>query len=312
MRELSRKIKAIKEASHKADSEGIGHSVRKLEEQTKRLELDFFSTTDRWKNVELSRHEERPQMLDYISLIFDDFIELKGDHLFGDDQAIVGGLAAFRGMRVMVIGNQKGKGLKERMTRNFGMPHPEGFRKAQRLMLLAERFGLPLITLVDTPGADPGPESEQRGQSEAIARSMYILSRLATPVVAVVVGEGGSGGALALAVADRVILMEHANFSVVSPEGCASILWKDRTMKREAAEALKSTAQDNLALGLVDEVVPEPLGGAHRDHTVAAQNLAGAIERHLRELTAIPVERLVDLRYERTRRFGVFVSEGDA
>ena len=312
IRELSRKIRAIKETSQREAVGKIGRSVQRLEDQTLLLELDYFATMDRWKKVEISRHDERPQMLDYLSLVFEDFVELRGDRLFGDDPAVVGGLATFAQKKVMVIGNQKGRGLKERMTRNFGTPHPEGYRKAQRLMLLAERFRLPLITLVDTPGAYPGVEAEQRGQSEAIARSMSILSRLATPIVAAVLGEGGSGGALALAVADRVLMMEHANFSVVSPEGCASILWKDRTMKKKAAEALKSTAQDNLALGLIDEVVPEPFGGAHRDHALAAKNLAEAIDRHLTELLNIPIDRLVAMRYEKTRRIGVFVSHGDA
>jgi acetyl-CoA carboxylase carboxyl transferase subunit alpha len=311
IRELSRRIRAIKEVSQKESVGKIGRSVQLLEEEARRLELDYFSTMDRWKKVELSRHDERPQMLDYLMLAFDDFIELRGDRLFGDDPAVVGGLARFRNKRVMVIGNQKGRGLKERIDRNFGMPHPEGYRKAQRLMLMAERFGLPLITLVDTPGAYPGVEAEERGQSEAIARSMYILSRLAIPIVAVVIGEGGSGGALALAVADRVLMMEHANFSVVSPEACASILWKDRKMKREAAEALKSTAQDNLAFGLIDEVIAEPLGGAHRDHAAAAKNLAEAVDRHLLELIEVPVDRLLTERYEKTRKIGVFSAGED-
>jgi acetyl-CoA carboxylase carboxyl transferase subunit alpha len=311
IRELSRRIRAIKEVSQRETVGKIGRSVQGLEQETHKLELDYFSTMDRWKKVELSRHEERPQMLNYLSLAFDDFIELKGDRLFGNDPAVVGGLATFRNKRVMVIGNQKGRGLKERIDRNFGMPHPEGYRKAQRLMLMAERFGLPLITLVDTPGAYPGVEAEERGQSEAIARSMYTLARLTVPIVAVVIGEGGSGGALALAVADRVLMMEHASFSVVSPEGCATILWKDRKMKREAAEALKSTAQDNVAFGLIDEVIPEPFGGAHRDHAEAAKNLAEAVERHLAQLVEIPVDRLIAERYEKTRRIGVFTSGED-
>jgi acetyl-CoA carboxylase carboxyl transferase subunit alpha len=263
---------------------------------------------DRWKKVEISRHERRPQMLDYVELVFDDFIELKGDRLFGDDPAVVGGFGTLRGTRVMVIGNQKGRGLKERMKRNFGMPHPEGYRKAQRLMGLAERFSLPLVTMVDTPGAYPGVEAEERGQSEAIARSMAVLSMLKTPIVTVVLGEGGSGGALALAVADRLLMLEHANFSVSSPEACASILWKDHTMKRKAAEALKSTAQDNLAFGLIDEIIPEPHGGAQRDHAAAAENLIEAVHRHLMELTRVPVAELVRTRYERFRKIGFFDS----
>ncbi len=308
IRELYRKIHAIEAASGGQANPEIRQSLENLQAQAERLELDYFSKMDRWKKVEISRHEKRPQMLDYISLIFDDFIELRGDRLFGDDPAVVGGFGTFRDVRVMVIGNQKGRGLKERMTRNFGMPHPEGYRKAQRLMELAQRFRLPLITMVDTPGAYPGVEAEERGQSEAIARTMAILSMLKTPIITVVLGEGGSGGALALAVADRVLMMEHANYSVVSPEGCASILWKDHTMKRKAAEALKSTAQDNLAFGLIDEVIPEPHGGAHRDHSAAAENLSAAVQRHLSELMKIPIDRLVEDRYERFRKFGVFIS----
>lgn len=306
IRELHRKIRAIEAATGQQPNPEIRQSLEQLQARADRLELDYFSKMDRWKKVEISRHEERPQMLDYISLIFDDFIELKGDRLFGDDPAVVGGFGTFRDLRVVVIGNQKGKGLKERMTRNFGMPHPEGYRKAQRLMELAERFGLPLVTMVDTPGAYPGVEAEERGQSEAIARSMAILSMLKTPIVTVVLGEGGSGGALALAVADRVLMMEHATFSVVSPEGCASILWKDHTMKRKAAEALKPTAQDNLAFGLIDEVIPEPHGGAHRNHAAAAESLGAALSRHLSELIEIPIGRLVDERYNRFRKIGYF------
>jgi acetyl-CoA carboxylase carboxyl transferase subunit alpha len=294
--ELYRKIRAIKNASGEQPNPEISQSLEKLQEQAERLELDYFARMDRWKKVEISRHEKRPQMLDYISLVFDDFIELKGDRLFGDDPAIVGGFGTFHHVRVVVIGNQKGRGL------------TEGYRKAQRLMELAQRFSLPLITMVDTPGAYPGVEAEERGQSEAIARTMAILSMLKTPIITVVLGEGGSGGALALAVADRVLMMEHANYSVVSPEGCALILWKDHTMKRKAAEALKCTAQDNLAFGLIDEIIPEPHGGAHRDHAAAAQSLIGAVQRHLSELMEVPVDRLVDARYERFRKIGVFNS----
>jgi acetyl-CoA carboxylase carboxyl transferase subunit alpha len=308
IRELYRKIHAIESASGGEPNPEIRRSIEKLQDQAERLDLEYFSKMDRWKKVEISRHEKRPQMLDYVSLVFDDFIELKGDRLFGDDTAVVGGFGTFRNVRVVVIGNQKGKGLKERMTRNFGMPHPEGYRKAQRLMELAQRFSLPLITMVDTPGAYPGVEAEERGQSEAIARTMAILSMLKTPIVTVVLGEGGSGGALAFAVADRVLMMEHANYSVVSPEACATILWKDHSVKRKAAEALKSTAQDNLAFGLIDEVIPEPHGGAHRDHSAAAESLGAAVERHLTELMKIPIDRLVDARYERFRKIGVFTS----
>ncbi len=308
IRELYRKIRAIQSASGDRPNPEILQSLERLQAQAESLELDYFSTMDRWKKVEISRHERRPQMLDYVELVFDDFIELKGDRLFGDDPAVVGGFGTLGDTRVVVIGNQKGRGLKERMKRNFGMPHPEGYRKAQRLMELAERFSLPLLTMVDTPGAYPGVEAEERGQSEAIARSMAVLSLLKTPIVTVILGEGGSGGALALAVADRLLMMEHANFSVSSPEACASILWKDHTMKRKAAEALKSTAQDNLAFGLIDEIIPEPHGGAHRDHAAAGESFAKAVERHLAELTGVPAAELVRARYERFRKIGFFDS----
>jgi acetyl-CoA carboxylase carboxyl transferase subunit alpha len=219
---------------------------------------------------------------------------------------VVGGLALFRGKKIMLIGNQKGRGLKERLERNFGMPHPEGYRKAVRLMLLAERFGLPLVTMIDTPGAYPGVAAEERGQSEAIAHSMFTMSHLKTPIVALFLGEGGSGGALALAVADRLLMLENSNFSVVSPEGCASILWKDRKMKEVAAEALRSTAQDNQELSLIDEVIPEPLGGAHRDHQKTADNLADILDKHLSELLDISVSKLLTERHERFRRIGTY------
>ena len=305
--ELNRKIKEVKKASKKSDGLEISNQIQKLEKQTKKLEEDYYHDIDRWHKVEISRIEKRPQMLDYISLIFDDFIEISGDRAFRNDPAIVGGFATFKGIRTILIGNHKGKGLKERLERNFGMPHPEGYRKAIRLMKNSERFGLPLITMVDTPGAYPGVEAEERGQSEAIANSMLTMSSLKTPIVSMIIGEGGSGGALALAVADRLIMMENANFSVVSPEGCASILWKDRKMKKKAAEALRSTAQDNLALGLIDDVIPEPLGGAHRDHEKAAKAMSLALEKNLLELMEIDISELIKGRYERFRNVGVYL-----
>ncbi len=307
--ELNRKIKEVKKASKKSEGLEISKHIEMLEEKTKNLEQDYYHDIDRWHKVEISRIEKRPKMLDYVSLIFDDFIELSGDRTFRNDPAIVGGFATFKGIRAILIGNQKGKGLKERLERNFGMPHPEGYRKAVRLMKISERFGLPLITMVDTPGAYPGVEAEERGQSESIAKSMLTMSSLKTPIVSMIIGEGGSGGALALAVADRLIMMENANFSVVSPEGCASILWKDRKMKKKAAEALKSTAQDNLKLGLIDEVIPEPLGGAHRDHTKAAEVMSMVLERNLLELKDIEISKLLEMRYERFRNVGVYLED---
>jgi acetyl-CoA carboxylase carboxyl transferase subunit alpha len=307
--ELNRKIKEVKKTSGKSEGLDISKHVEMLEEQTKKLEEEYYHETSRWQKVEISRIEKRPQMLDYVSLIFNNFVELSGDRTFGNDTAIVGGFATFKGIKAMLIGNHKGKGLKERLERNFGMPHPEGYRKAVRLMKISERFGLPLITMVDTPGAYPGVEAEERGQSESIAKSMLTMSSLKTPIVSVIIGEGGSGGALALAVADRLIVMENANFSVVSPEGCASILWKDRKMKKKAAEALKSTAQDNLKLGLIDEVVPEPLGGAHRDHMKAAEAISSALERNLLELMEIEISKLLEMRYDRFRKVGVYLED---
>ncbi|MBN1572310.1 MAG: acetyl-CoA carboxylase carboxyltransferase subunit alpha [Deltaproteobacteria bacterium] len=306
IRELTRKINEIKKTADNLDGSKISGNVRDLQERAKRLEEDYYLKGDRWMKVEISRHDKRPQMLDYISRIFDGFLELKGDRLYGNDRAVVGGLSRLDEIGVMVIGNHKGRGLKERLERNFGMPHPEGYRKAIRLMKLAERFGIPLITMIDTPGAYPGVEAEERGQSEAIASCMYTMMRLKVPIISVVLGEGGSGGALALGISDRVLMMENANYSVVSPEACASILWKDRKMKKQAAEALKSTAKDNLENGLIDEIVPEPLGGAHRSHKEAADALYGVLRRHLAELLDMDVDRLLKNRYERFRDIGVF------
>lgn len=308
IRELKRKINEIKETADHLDVSKISKNVNDLQRKTTSLEEDYYLKGDRWMKVEISRHEKRPQMLDYISLIFDGFMELKGDRLFGDDPAVLGGLSKIDGINVMLIGNHKGKGLKGRLERNFGMPHPEGYRKAIRLMVIAERFGLPLITMIDTPGAYPGVEAEKRGQSEAIAKCMFTMTRLKVPIISVVLGEGGSGGALALGISDRVLMMENANYSVVSPEACASILWKDRKMKRRAAEALKSTANDNLKNRLIDEVIPEPLGGAHRSHREAADALCCALKRHLAELLKLEVSELLELRYKRFREIGVFSS----
>ncbi len=309
IRELTRKINEVKETADNLDGSKISGNVHDLQEKAKRLEEDYYLKGDRWMKVEISRHEKRPQMLDYISHIFDGFLELKGDRAYSDDRAVIGGLSKFEGIGVMLIGNHKGRGLKERLERNFGMPHPEGYRKAIRLMRLAERFGLPLITMIDTPGAYPGVEAEKRGQSEAIASCMYTMMRLKVPIISVVLGEGGSGGALALGISDRVLVMENANYSVVSPEACASILWKDRKMKRKAAEALKSTAKDNLENWLIDDIVTEPLGGAHRSHKEAADALYGVLKKHFAEIIAMDLHELLEQRYGRFRAIGVFTSK---
>jgi acetyl-CoA carboxylase carboxyl transferase subunit alpha len=245
-------------------------------------------------------------MLDYVSMLCTDFVELHGDRLFRDDEAIVGGPARFEGRPVMIIGHQKGRTTKEKMTRNFGMPHPEGYRKALRLMYMAEKFGAPVITLVDTPGAFPGIGAEERGQSEAIARNLREMARLKVPILVLVIGEGGSGGALAIAVGDRVLMLENAVYSVISPEGCAAILWKDQAKAPEAAEAMKITAQDLFGLKVIDRVVPEPLGGAHRDPTQMAETLRIEIRENLAVLCRTPIPQLLQQRLERFLRMGVF------
>ena len=304
IQELTKKLSEIKKTAEGLDVSNISENVRDLQDKTKRLEEDYYQKVDRWQKVKISRHEKRPQMLDYISLIFDGFIELRGDRVYGDDPAILSGFSEINGVDVMLIGNHKGKGLKGRMERNFGMPHPEGYRKAIRLMKMAERFGHPLITMIDTPGAYPGVQAEERGQSEAIANCMFTMMGLKIPVISVVLGEGGSGGALALGISDRILVLENANFSVVSPEACATILWNDRKMKKVAAEALRSTAADNLELGLIDEVIPEPLGGAHRNHKETANALFGVLTKHLSELMKMKVDDLLRLRYQRFRQIG--------
>jgi acetyl-CoA carboxylase carboxyl transferase subunit alpha len=256
--------------------------------------------------VQLARHPRRPYTLDLIRLLTEDFVELHGDRAFADDHAIVGGLARFEERPVVVIGHQKGRDTKEKLLRNFGMPHPEGYRKALRLMQLAEKFGKPVLTLIDTPGAYPGLGAEERGQAEAIARNLREMAGLKTPIVAVVTGEGGSGGALALGVADRVLMLEHAVYSVISPEGCAAILWNDAKRAREAAEVLRVTAPDLLKLGVIDGVIPEPPGGAHRSWERTAEQIRAALRAALAELSGLARDELVQRRYAKFRRMGVF------
>ena len=257
-----------------------------------------------WEHVQLARHPARPYTLDYVKYAFRDFVELRGDRLFRDDRSLVGGLARFGERTVVVLGHQKGRSAAENAERNFGMPQPEGFRKALRLMKLAEKFGFPVITFIDTPGASPDKEAEERGQAKAIADNLLAMAGLRVPMVGVIIGEGNSGGALAIGVVDRLLMLEHAYFSVVSPEGCASIPWRDPKHAPEAAEAMRITARDLLALGLVDEVVPEPRGGAHADPAAAAASVSQAIARHLADLTAHPLDALLDGRYARYRAFG--------
>ena len=277
-----------------------------LEEKLARLKSDTYGGLGGWQTVQLARHPQRPFTLDYLERISPDFCELHGDRAFGDDHAIVAGFGRMGGRSVALIGHQKGRDTRGNLFRNFGMPQPEGYRKALRVMKTAERFGRPIITLVDTPGAYPGLGAEARGQAEAIARNLFEMARLKVPVVTVVIGEGGSGGALALAVGDRVLMLEHSIYSVISPEGCASILFRDAGRAQDAAEAMRLTAPNLIKLGVVDEIVPEPLGGAHRDYDAAAMSLKEAVVRHLDELEALdPVER-VHLRVAKYGAMGVF------
>ena len=279
----------------------IGADVAGLEERVEAMRAEIFSGLTRWQTAQVARHINRPFTLDYLNLMFTEFVELHGDRNYGDDHAIVGGLARFDGEPVMVIGHQKGRDTKEKVYRNFGMPNPEGYRKALRLMQMAEQFGLPVITFVDTPGAYPGIGAEERGQAEAIARNLREMAALKTPVIVCVTGEGGSGGALAIAVGDRILMLEHSVYAVISPEGCAAILWSDGTKGEMAAEALKPTARDIITLGVIDEIVKEPVGGAHRNHEETARNLKDAIARNLAELRALSSEALLQGRYDKFR-----------
>lgn len=284
----------------------VDEEIRKLEKKARRMTRDVYVKLNRWQRTLLARHPKRPYTLDYVRLMCSDFIELHGDRAFSDDRSLVGGLAWFEGIPVMVLGQQKGRDTKDKVYRNFGMAHPEGYRKALRLMKLAEKFGRPVLTLIDTPGAYPGIGAEERGQAEAIARNLLEMSALRVPIICSVIGEGGSGGALALGVGNRILMQENAIYSVISPEGCASILWRDTAKAPEAAEAMKITAKDLSGLGVVDEVVREPMGGAHRDHERAAAVLRRAIRRHLRELMSMSPEEIVAQRYEKFRRMGVY------
>jgi len=297
--ELEKKLEEL----HALSLQGldIGDDVAKLEGRLEEMRADIFANLSRWQTAQVARHINRPFTLDYIKHIFSDFTELHGDRNFGDDHAIVGGLAKFNGQPVMVIGHQKGRDTKEKVYRNFGMPNPEGYRKALRLMQMAERFKIPIITFVDTPGAYPGIGAEERGQAEAIARNLREMASFKTPIIVCITGEGGSGGALAIAVGDRILMLEHSVYAVISPEGCAAILWSDGTKGAQAAEALKPTAQDIIKLGVIDEIVKEPTGGAHRDYETTAANMKAAITTHLAELQKMSGEELVEGRYNKFR-----------
>jgi len=285
-------------------------ALDELETRARELQQEIFADLTAWQKVLLSRHPTRPYMLDYVMRFIDGFVELHGDRCFGDDQAIVGGFGTFDGRPVLCVGHQKGRTTKENVRRNFGMPRPEGYRKALRLMEMAGRLGKPIICLIDTPGAYPGIDAEERGQAEAIAKNLEVMAGLPVPIVCAVIGEGGSGGALALGVADRILMLEYATYSVISPEGCASILWRDDDKKAEAAEAMKITAADLMRLGVVDEIVTESPGGAHRDHEASARNLAMALACHLHELESLSPTALRDGRYRKFRDMGAFVESG--
>jgi len=307
--DLERKIEALVRVG--GDSTELRPQIAVLESRARELQREIFADLSAWQKVQLSRHPGRPYTLDYIEQLVQDFVELHGDRRFADDPAIVAGFGTFEGTPVMVVGHQKGRSTKEKVLRNFGQPKPEGYRKAQRLMELAARMKRPIICLIDTQGAYPGIDAEERGQAEAIAKNLEVMAGLPVPIVCAVIGEGGSGGALALGVGDRILMLEYSTYSVISPEGCASILWRDDSKKPEAAEAMKMTATDLERLGVVDEIVPEALGGAHRDHAVTARNLGDAIRRQLGALLLLSPQQLQDERYEKFRRMGAFVESGD-
>ena len=301
--ELEDKLEKLAASSHARG--GRQEDLNKLRARLHQLQAEIYAGLSAWQRTQVARHLQRPSTLDYIGRLCDSFIELHGDRAFADDHAIVGGLARFNGRPVIVIGHQKGKTLKERMYRNFGMPNPEGYRKALRLMRLAEKFGRPVLTFIDTPGAYPGIGAEERGQAEAIGRNLLVMASLQVPIVTVVIGEGGSGGALAIGVADRLLMLQHAVYSVISPEGCAAILWNDQSKATDAAEALNMTADDLQKLGITDQVIPEPLGGAHRDPMLSCDTVKKAIEAHLSELLELSNEDLLKRRYDKYRRIGL-------
>src|SRR5688572_470668 len=305
--DLEARRRALEQVPHRSptEEEDLRRLKRELAEVTRRV----YAGLTPWQIVQVARHKDRPYTADYLSLIFEDFTELHGDRRFGDDRAILTGFARLEQHKVLVVGHQKGRTLKERQSCYFGCAHPEGYRKAILKMKMAEKYGLPVVCLIDTPGAYPGIGAEERGQSQAIAENMYEMSRLKTPVICVVIGEGGSGGALGIGVGDRVAMLEFSYYSVISPEGCAGILWKSHEYAERAANALKFTSQDLLRLGVVDHVIPEPLGGAHRDHHQTAMRVKQYLARSLRELIGLPIEKLLDRRYEKFRRMGVFLED---
>jgi len=304
--ELEAQTEKLKETHDKNKNLDISKELSQLEGKTEKLLHEIYDNLNAWQISQVSRHPQRPYTLDYIEKLFEDFEELHGDRAFADDPAIVGGLASFEGMPVMVIGHQKGRDVKERQFRNFGMPKPEGYRKALRLYRLAEKFNVPIVTLIDTPGAYPGINAEERGQSEAIARNLYVMAELKVPMIGIVIGEGGSGGALALGVVDQLIMLQFATYSVISPEGCASILWKSADKASVAAETLGITATRLKELGLIDTILPEPLGGAHRNPNELMETVRKSLKEHLTKLQKKSLKQLLDSRHERLLSYGKF------
>lgn len=299
--------KKVEEMRRYADNPDIAQEIARIEKRVRQLQQSVYSGLTRWQKVQMARHADRPYTLDYIQLMTTDFVELHGDRAFKDDKAIVGGLARIGDTSVMIMGQQKGRDTKSNLYRNFGMPNPEGYRKALRLMKLAEKFGRPVITLLDTPGAFPGLEAEERGQAEAIARNLFEMARLKVPIIVVIIGEGASGGALGLGIGDRILMLEYAWYSVISPESCSSILWRSWEYKEQAAEALQLTAPDLKKQGIIDAIVPEPLGGAHRDHQQMATILKETLLQELKALKKLKPEKLVERRIDKFSKMGVTV-----
>ncbi len=306
LKELEGRISRLVKSKSKKVS--VQETIIKYSKQLAEMEQELFANLSPWQRSQIARHPQRPSITNYLEEVTENFVELHGDRLFGEDRAIIGGLATWKGRSVMVIGHEKGKSLKERMRRNFGMAKPEGYRKALRLMKFAEKFKRPIVTFIDTPGAYPGVDAEQRGQAQAIARNLLEMARLTVPIIAVVTGEGGSGGALALGVADRVLMLEHAMYSVISPEGCAAILWGDAEKSAEAATALGMTAPELLKLKIIDDVIPEPFGGAHRDIPTTAKRVSDTLDTHFLQLQNIPIPTLLKQREAKFRNLGAFGS----
>ena len=300
LKELEERLEKLKKSG--SERKALPRLIRILQGRLTKTEQDIFGNLTPWQQTQIARHPQRPSILDYMKHMCEDFVELHGDRTFGDDKAVVGGFATFRSRSICVIGHEKGQSFKERVKRNFGMANPEGYRKALRLMQLAEKFKRPVVTFIDTPGAYPGIGAEERGQARAIARNLFAMSRLRVPIVAIITGEGGSGGALALGVADRIVMLEHSIYSVISPEGCAAILWEDATKTQAAAAALKMTGAELLKLGIADEVVPEPLGGAHRDVEETSQSIAQTLDTQLNQLLATSTDQFLASRYEKFRQ----------